>query len=43
MIYDLLLTFTGPQGCDSTGVPLLNIDRIWDIQQMCSSTQRLVS
>lgn len=28
MIYDLLLTFTGPQGCDSTGVPLLNIDRI---------------
>ena len=31
MIYDLLLTFTGPQGCDSTGVPLLNSDRIWDI------------
>lgn len=24
MIYDLLLTFTGPQGCDTTGVPLLD-------------------
>ncbi|KAK2549144.1 hypothetical protein P5673_030520 [Acropora cervicornis] len=31
MIYDLLLTFTGPKGCDSTGVPLRNSDRIWDI------------
>jgi len=31
MIYDLLLTFTGPQGCDTTGVPLLDKTRIWDI------------
>lgn len=29
MIYDLLLTFTGPQGCDATGVPLLDKTRIW--------------
>ena len=31
MIYDLLLTFTGLQGCDTTGVPLLDKTRIWDI------------
>ena len=31
MIYDLLLTFTGPQGCDSTEVPLLDRTRIWEI------------
>ena len=31
MIYDLLLTFTGPQGCDTTGVPLLDKTRVWEI------------
>jgi len=31
MIYDLLMTFTGPQGCDSTGVPLLDTERMWEI------------
>ncbi|KAK3726392.1 hypothetical protein QZH41_016260, partial [Actinostola sp. cb2023] len=31
MIYDLLMTFTGPQGCDSTGVPLLDNERMWEI------------
>ena len=31
MIYDLLLTFTGPQGCNTTGVPLLDKSRIWEI------------
>ena len=31
MIYDLLLTFTGPQGCDTTGVPLLDRQRVWEI------------
>ena len=31
MIYDLLMTFTGPRGCDSNGVPLLNNERMWQI------------
>ena len=31
MIYDLLMTFTAPRGCDSNGVPLLNNERMWQI------------
>ena len=31
MLYDLLLSFTGPQGCDTTGVPLLENERMWQI------------
>lgn len=31
MMYDLLLTFTGPQGCGTTGVPLLDRQRVWEI------------
>lgn len=31
LIHDLLETFSGEQGCDTLGVPLLDPDRIWDI------------
>ena len=31
LIHDLLETFSGDQGCDTLGVPLLDPDRIWDI------------
>lgn len=31
LIKDLLETFSGDQGCDTLGVPLLDPDRIWEI------------
>ena len=31
LIHDLLETFSGEQGCDTLGVPLLDVDQVWDI------------